>query len=288
MKDLKIRASSVGSIMTDPRTKTKGQQYQETVFSIDNKRDRLNGLSDKAQKSREKLIEDISELEIKLQELEPLKDQIELSQTTESALVSIFWEREFNITREITNNALTKGTEQEALSIDLAVEVYKIKEFEGMSGEEIKNEKRFENDFLTGTPDIITEDSIIDIKTSFTAHSFPLTNKTIPDASYYWQLQSYLALTGKKFGVLTYCLVDTPENIVQDEIYRYTRNKGLIDCPDDVELLIRERHLYSRLPKKLRVKSFNIERDDEAIEKIYRRVEECRNYYKNELLTKIF
>jgi hypothetical protein len=288
MNNLKIRASQVGSIMTDPKTKTKGQQYRETLESIEKKRDRLNGLSDKAQKTRDKLTEEIGDLEIKLKELEPLKDQIELSETTKSALVSIFWEREFNIKKEIVNKYLTKGTEAENDSIDLAVEVLQMDEFAGMKGEDIKNEIHFENDFLTGTPDIIRAKSIVDIKTSFTAHSFPLKDEKLPDASYYWQIMSYLALTGREFGVVSYCLVDTPENLVQDELFRYARNNGLIECPSDVELEIREAHLYSRLPKKLRVRSFYIERDDEAIERIYRRVEECREYYNSELLTQIF
>jgi hypothetical protein len=272
--------------MTEARGKSPRDQYQEAIELIDKKKDRLNSLSDKAQKTRDKLTQEISDLEIKLKELEPIKDQIVLSQTTKSALESIFWEREFNIKKEIVSNPLEKGIVCEPESIELAVRVL-FPELEGTPGSELKNEEHYSNDFVQGTPDLIIGDAVIDIKTSFTAHSFPLTAEE-PSSDYYYQVQTYLALTGKSVGYVVHCLVDTPENLIQDELYRYARKNGLIDCPEDVESDIREAHLYSRLPDKLRIKSFVFERDDKTIEKIYKRVEECREYYESELLTKIF
>jgi len=37
------------------------------------------------------------------------------------------------------------------------------------------------------------------------------------DSLYYWQMQSYMWLTNTKNAIIAYCLVNTPESIIQRE-----------------------------------------------------------------------
>jgi hypothetical protein len=279
MKAIKIRASQVGLIMSNPRTKTKAQLYTEALEKRKAKLDRLDSLGPKAIKTRDKLNEELVELEAEIVQLEKVKDQVELSESAITLLKEMYWTLEHGITpKEIYNKYLQKGIEAEDQSIRLAQEVNNW----AIQG---KNEELLENEYLTGTPDLIYPDFIPDIKTPYTAFSFPKFDSELKESRYYWQIQSYLALSGASRGAVVYCLVDTPEILVQDEIYAYARNNGLIETPPEVELDIRHAHNYSRLPKHLRVKTFYIDRDQEAIDRIYQRVEDCRKYYNEILLT---
>jgi len=181
-------------------------------------------------------------------------------------------DKEQGIRKELVSKYLDKGNEAEDDSIVLA---QRVNTWDRIP----KNEEHYNNEWLTGTPDLVYPEMIVDIKTSWTAHSFPLIEKEIPNDGYYWQLQAYMALTGRKKACLTYCLVNTPEMLVQDEIYKYARNNGFIDCPGDVELEIRRAHFYDRLPDGLRIKNFYFDRNDDDIARLYKRIEECREFY---------
>ena len=60
-----------------------------------------------------------------------------------------------------------------------------------------KNEEYKENDFLTGTCDIDTGDTIIDIKNSWNCFTFPLFADDVPNKDYFLQLQAYMELWGR-------------------------------------------------------------------------------------------
>jgi len=124
----------------------------------------------------------------------------------------------------------------------------------------LKNEESFENEWMTGTPDIILDDTIIDIKNSWDMWTFPLFEDQIPTKDYFYQLQAYMHLTGRKKARLVYCLMDTPEELLN----QWT------DVP----------YSYEHLDSKYRIKSYEIEYDEEIIKKIQERVEDCREYIK--------
>lgn len=172
----------------------------------------------------------------------------QLSKTTLSYVDEWLKEQIYNRRKEISSKYLDKGNAVEDESIDFlaTVEDY---------GFLIKNEEHFENDFLTGTPDVITKDEVIDLKNSWDCFTFPLFAKELPNKDYYWQLQGYMALTGLSKAKLVYTLMNTPKEV----------NFGTVDNYDNVDV-------------KYRIKSFEIERDEEAIESIYKRVLEIREY----------
>jgi hypothetical protein len=137
----------------------------------------------------------------------------------------------------------------------------------------IKNEKNFASEYMTGTPDITFSDEVIDIKCSWDCFTFPLFEKELPEKNYYWQLQGYFHLTGASRGRIIYVLTNTPDSIVEKEI-SYS--------PDREDEIIAY-HNYRNIPDKYKVKSFDVLRNDEDIERIKQRVIECRNYI-NQLL----
>ena len=86
-------------------------------------------------------------------------------------------------------------------------------------------------------------------------------------------------LTGFDKCTIAYCLVNTPEDIVLDEIRREHWRLKLISDDEEVEAFIRAKHNFDHIPKQERVKSFVIERNDAVIENIKEKVELCREYY---------
>jgi len=140
-----------------------------------------------------------------------------------------------------------------------------------------KNEKHFSDSHLTGTPDVILNDSVVDIKSSWSCFSFPLFETEV-DKSYWWQVQGYMILTGKPAAKLVYCLMDMPLHLLERE-FNYKRSElGLIELePEQEDELIRV-NTYSPLPASLRLKVFEIAKDPTAEQLIRDRVELCREF----------
>ena len=203
-----------------------------------------------------------------------------LSQTTKSYIKELVLEHKYGIRKEINSRYLDKGNMVENESIELTEKVLDLDLI-------VKNESYFENDFICGTPDIIMGDTIIDVKSSWSAHTFPFFfDEELPNKDYYYQIQGYLALTGATKGMVVYCLINTPEEIVLDEIRRTSWSRHELDVTEETEAEVRQQHEFDHIPEVNRVKAYYIDRDDEVIQSIYARVEECRTYY-NELWERI-
>lgn len=175
-----------------------------------------------------------------------------LSQTTKTYLQEWLKEQIYGVRNQVDSKYLTKGIECE----DDSIEIYALHNDLDFI---VKNSQRFGNDYITGEPDLIFDDKIVDIKTSWDCFSFPLFDDKVPNKNYYWQLQSYMALTGKDHAQLAYVLVNTPEHL------QYSQT-DMVD--------------YTNLDLKYRVKTFDIERNEEDINALYERIELCREYLK--------
>ena len=86
-------------------------------------------------------------------------------------------------------------------------------------------------------------------------------------------------LTGKTESLLCYCLIDTPLQIVEDEIRREHWKASLIEENTDLRAFVQAKHTFGNIPKQKRLKVFKIAKDDEVIEAIKTRITECRKYY---------
>lgn len=168
-----------------------------------------------------------------------------LSETTKTYLKEWATEQVFGYRKDISNKYLERGIQQEDEAIDFAIQVLDLPFA-------MKNEQLFEDDFFLGTPDLIVNDTVYDIKCSWNCHTFPFFETEIPTAGYYSQLQVYMHLTGLKKAVLTYVLLDN-ETIG---------------------------HSY-QVDDKLRLKTFKIDYNEELIQTLTERVKEARNFLNN-------
>ena len=191
----------------------------------------------------------------------------ELSKTCKTYLEDWLKEKLYNRKKEITSKYMDKGNLMEDNAIDF------------ISGQfdkfYLKNEKHFENDFFTGTPDIIQNDYLIDVKCSWSFSSFPLFENEI-NKDYYYQAQVYMELTGRENYKLIYCLMDTPEHLIESEAKSHCFRTGFEF--DDVIDRFKKEMTYSDVEDKLRMKVYEIKKDPEVIEQIKQRVLECREY----------
>ena len=173
-----------------------------------------------------------------------------ISETTKTYIKEWLTEHIYGVRKEIKSKYLTKGLKMEDTAIDKAIEWLDLPFA-------IKNEKLFEDEYFKGTPDLIVSDTVYDIKCSWDAFTFPLFENEIPTKDYYYQLQIYMHLTGCKKAVLTYVLLNTPE-----------------------ELAYEEKHNYDNMDKKYRIKTFQIEYSEEVIADLKERVTNIRNFIK--------
>jgi len=173
-----------------------------------------------------------------------------LSKTTITYLQEWAKQEVYGVRKSISSKYLDKGNAVEDEAIDYAAQ-----ELGWLFAS--KNEEYFEDDFFCGTPDVILEDKIIDIKSSWDCFTFPLFEDDIPNKDYYYQLQVYMHLTGKRKAELVYCLMNTPDELAYEDVFD-----------------------YSNLSSKYRIKSFYIDYDEDVIEQLKEAVLNSINYIK--------
>jgi hypothetical protein len=118
---------------------------------------------------------------------------------------------------------------------------------------------------------------VIDIKNSWDAGTFPLFDENI-NSDYYWQLQGYMNLTKKQKAKLIYCLMDTPIHLIEKEAKYYSISQGFEELEVHIYDQFFKNMTYANVPANLKIKVYEIDRNDNDIKKIKDRVIECRNY----------
>jgi hypothetical protein len=202
-----------------------------------------------------------------------------LSQTCKSYIQELVLEDLYGIKKEFSSRYTDKGNEVENESLELCERVLDL-------GFTQKNETFFENEWIKGTPDALGDKYVLDVKSSWSASTFPFFEDEVPNKDYYWQMQGYLWLTGKNYAILSYCLINTPEEIVNDEIRRMAWKKFELEPSEDTIRDVMALHNFDHISEHRRVKSWLIDKNEADIDAIKTRVEECRKYY-NELLNLI-
>lgn len=183
-----------------------------------------------------------------------------LGQTAKSYIIEQAKQDFYDYKVELTNKYLMKGIHQEQDSIDLLNAV----RFESYK----KNEKREENEWLTGSCDIITEELIIDVKTSWSLETFPATNYELKDLSLYeWQGRAYMWLYDMPTFELSYVMVSTADDLLSDY--------------DSYAI-----HKVDHIDPAKRITSIRFERDKELEIQMAVRLIEATQFYK-EVLTQL-
>ena len=195
-----------------------------------------------------------------------------LSQTAKSYIQELILEHKYGIKKEFSSRYTDKGLQCEDEAITLVNDVLGL-------GFIFKNEEHFQNDWITGTPDVNTNDILLDVKCSYEASTFPFFETEIPTPAYFYQLQGYLWLTGKTEALLCYCLINTPIEIVEDEVRREHWKHKVIDEDLEIRDFVQKKHNFDQIPDNRKVKVFKVERDETIIWAIQEKVEEARIYY---------
>jgi len=200
----------------------------------------------------------------------------ELSQTAKSYIVSLWLRLEYDYREPVITKELLKGNLCEQDSIELVTDLIPAQEFR------VKNRDHFEDDYFTGTPDVILKkDNVIeDLKSSWTIKTF---FESEPDKLYEGQAQVYMHLTGIHNYRLIYALVDTPDEIVLQEMKRFFYKLGQDENNPEYERICNDleaMHKVSHIPAKDRMKTYAYTYNPEYMKELIFRVKEARKFYK--------
>jgi hypothetical protein len=197
-----------------------------------------------------------------------------LSKTAQRHLLDIYISEKYGRKKDIQTKQMKKGVAVEQDSINL-LSKYMETPFE-------KNEERLSNAYITGLPDIINENMVIDIKSSYDLWTFLGNLPDKLDSLYYWQLMSYMWLTNAEVGYIAYCLSNTPDNIIEQEKYYLLKNMDVVseESPEYVKeaMKIEFNMKFDDIDVSERVLLFKVDRNDEDIAKIERKVLKAREY----------
>ena len=201
MKDIKFRCSSIGKLMTEPKTKTEGP----------------------------------------------------LSVGAKTYIRSLAAQEIFGIDFEVSSKQMEKGLIVEQDSIDLLNRVRGLRL--------TKNTERKSNDFISGECDLFdaTRKRGHDLKSSWSAATFPIAVVDCEDKLYDWQMRGYMWLWDAGEWEVNYALVDTPEKLIGFEPMQM--------------------HLVSHIPENMRLTTLVIQRDADKEKLIEEKVRHARDYY---------
>jgi hypothetical protein len=201
MREILIRCSSLGKIMTEPKTKAEG------ILSVGAKT----------------YIRELAQQEI------------------------------LGVDFEFSSKETQKGIEVEDESIALLNRV------RGLSL--VKNTERKSNGLITGECDLYDAERKRghDLKSSWSAKTFPGWVVDCEDKLYEWQMRGYMLLWDADEWEVNYSLVDTPERLIGFEPLAM--------------------HVVSHIPEHMRLTSWTIQRDFAKERAIAEKVEAAREYY---------
>lgn len=206
---------------------------------------------------------------------DPRDKKEKVSQTSKTFVRQMWLENTFGYREDVMTDEMMKGLlcEQDSLGLVKLV----------LGGEfRAKNTKKFKNDYIMGTPDIILrkEDVVEDVKTSYNLRTFTEAELI---KNYYWQGQGYMWLTGKTKYRLMYCLVPTPFEIIEEQKKRWyfnfncdEQNQHYIDACNQID---RNNDVIKTIPERNRIKLFEFDFMEEDIELLKTKIHAAREYY---------
>lgn len=251
----KCRCHALGNIMSAGKsTITEKQLKQITEF-----------------KAKQKLTE---KQNAELLRLIQKRDNPELSATCKSYLIECYVTERYGREKEVYSKYMEKG---------LAVEEDSLTLYSLVKGEFFKkNEERIENAYLTGCPDIREPRHVRDLKSSWDLFTFYSSKLSKIDSGYDWQLTGYTWLDNAESGTLAYCLIDTPEPLINKEVNKLMWDMGAAtsESPEFLEAKAKLEHQmrFGDIPREERVHEKFVRRDEQKINQIPDRVKECREW----------
>ena len=253
MKEFLIRCSAIGKIMAG------------NVGLSEPQKKKVQTLQDKMKAGKDLTILQTEEYH----KLLDIKDNPQLSAGAKTYCQMWLKEQLYERRKEFSSKYTDKGN---------AVEDESIRYLNKCLGKDYaKNEDYYQNNYLCGTPDIVGDNHIIDVKNNWDFSTFPLFDTGIQKKDYYYQLQGYMALTFSKTATLAYLLMDAPHHLIEREARQlaYRDNLDYDWIFEDVQ----KQMSYSNIENKaLRLKCFPVDYCPSVIAEIEERVKMCRKY----------
>lgn len=238
-KPLVIRCSSIGKLMTEPKS-IDPRLITEEVAAVQAKKSRSD---------EEKAL------------LASLKEQT-LSETAKTHICELVSQDVYGVDFEIGSKPIEKGLECEQEAIDL------LNRLRGLAL--VKNTDRRDNGYISGECDLFNalhaagENSIFcgaghDLKVSWSIQTFPIVIREAESDLYWWQMQGYMILWNAARWEVNYALLNTPKRLIGYE----------------AEAL----HNVDHIPERMRMTTWVVERDPTVEARIAVKVKAARAYY---------
>ncbi len=189
---------------------------------------------------------------------------------------------EFGIDKFVTSKHIEKGIINEAMSLEM------IKRVKGWEMDLDKPKRRLVNKWVIGEPDVLDNGYLVDVKNSWDGTTFPWFESEVPNKDYFYQLQTYMWLSGYTHCYLVYTLTSAPAHLVYKEAERLAYNlhslpkyndKSFDEMLEIGEEMASRQLQFEHIPESQRVKVFRIERSEAVIDSIRERVEQARVKY---------
>lgn len=307
-----FRASAIGQIITEAQGKSPSEKYAEAISNLAKYKSDYQGMINKATKTALAKHAQILKTNTLILELEKVKDDFQPSETCRKQLIKIYANSRGR-REELKNKFLDKGNERENDAITLLSLVSK--RFYKKNSTRLENEFiSGEPDLFLG--EFITDaEETLDTKCSWSYITFLEAQDKTLNSGYEWQGQSYMWLTGAKKHTVVYCLVNGTYKYLNDQIRALSWKHGVLDADItgdeafvkdvqqlernhifDIDAFMKENHEYNPrntvmfdsqknlytwdfdIPRNERVYMISFNRDEEMIERIKTRVNQCRQY----------
>lgn len=196
-----------------------------------------------------------------------------MTESIKTFLQEKYSEMKWGVEKEISSKYFEKGTACEQKAIDMLNKQLFPNTFITSYKQKVANE------YIIGTPDVVLEDYVIDIKNAYDVFTFDKAKLT---HDYEWQVKAYLWLTGRTQGFVFYALVDMPDHMLADEERKlFYAGKFMSYESEDYQEAVQELHkkyTYAEIDPVERFKLFPVSLTTEDIEKMQYWVENARTY----------
>lgn len=251
--------------MTRPKHCTDLTTAQRATYQRLNAKPELN----------EKDIETLDVLNAKIQRF----NDPELSAAAKKYLIKRYSWAKYNkgtLPAEQKSSFLVKGNELEQDGIEI------LKQKDGIDYE--RPTEFTENGFLFGRCDIISRENrkVLDVKVSWSIHSFLPNYITKLSEKYWWQMQGYMELYDADVAQVRYVLLNTPAHLIERERSKHVEKYlfGEIDS-EKFEEEMEKLDLcydYTKIPDKRKIITYEFEREPSIIPLVYKKIEKCREW----------
>ena len=141
----------------------------------------------------------------------PRSKKEDLSETTKSLVEQIAIEYLYDLRPRFESKQTAKGDEMEAPAIELLNSVW--------GSDFVKNTERVKAEKFSGEADIVSDRTVIDIKCSWSAETFPWTHeaalKMVKKGGYEHQVRTYMMLYDLDEAYVIFALLSTPPRLLK-------------------------------------------------------------------------